>query len=69
MELSFEVEYSGCCRLCPMRDEHYSPVSDQIRCRVNGEWNMEPDTLPAWCPALPQLCSEAWVDANGFHTS
>ena len=46
-----------CCRECPVREEHYSPLTDKIRCRVYGgsewdsSWVEDPDTIPVWCPA------------------
>lgn len=45
------VDMPTCCRECPVREEHYSPVCDNIRCRISDNWNEKPDTLPAWCPA------------------
>lgn len=45
------LEKPTCCRECPVREEHYSTVCDNIRCRISDNWNDKPDTLPAWCPA------------------
>lgn len=40
-----------CCRECQVREEHNTVFGCSIECRVAGEINHQPDTLPPWCPA------------------
>ena len=45
------LEKPTCCLKCPVREEHKTVFGCSIECRVAGEFNHQPDTLPAWCPA------------------
>lgn len=45
------LEKPTCCRECPVREEHNTVFGCSVECRVAGEFNHQPDTLPAWCPA------------------
>lgn len=45
------LEKPTCCRECPVREEHNTVFGCNVECRVAGEFNHQPDTLPPWCPA------------------
>lgn len=63
--LEFPVDkIPSCCRECPVREEHYSPVTDKTKCRINDEWNENPDKMPENCPMGHMIARDDFKRTN-----